>query len=226
VDKVKKHFEEAAGIFDERVLKTVPFYRDMLDALVSAIPFDNNRQIRVVDLGCGTGTITKIIKERYPKAAITCVDFAENMIKIAKGKLDAFDDISYVMSDCLNFDFSVGYDAVVSSLTLHHIRDEEVKKKLFRKVFGGLNNKGVFYLADLVLGSNDYLQKLNMKKWGDFQLQHCSRDEIREREKRYSEEDRPFGLMDEIEWLKDAGFREVDVIWKYYHFAVYGGRKG
>ncbi|MFA5251681.1 MAG: class I SAM-dependent methyltransferase [Phycisphaerae bacterium] len=226
MDKVKKHFEEAAGVFDERVLKTVPFYRDMIDALVLAMPFDNDGRIRVVDLGCGTGTIAKRIKESYPKAAITCVDFAENMIKIAQSKLGALDDISYVMSDCLNFDFSAGYDAVVSSLTLHHIRDEDVKKKFFRKVFGGLKNKGVFYLADLVLGSNDYLQKLNMKKWGDFQLQHCSPDETREREKRYSEEDRPFELMDEIEWLKDAGFREVDVIWKYYHFAVYGGRKG
>jgi tRNA (cmo5U34)-methyltransferase len=148
------------------------------------------------------------------------------MIEMAKSKLDTFDNISYVESDCLNFDFSAGFDAVVSSLTLHHIQDESVKKKFFKKVFGGLNNKGVFYLADLVLASNDYLQKLNMKKWGDFQSQHCSLDEIAEREKRYCEEDRPFVLMDEIEWLRDAGFREIDVIWKYYHFAVYGGQKG
>jgi tRNA (cmo5U34)-methyltransferase len=226
VDKVKKHFEEEAGVFDKGILKKVPFYRDMLDALVSAIPFDNDRRIQVVDLGCGTGTIAKIIKERYPKSAVTCVDFSANMIKIAKGKLSVFDDISYVESDFLNFDFSAGYDAVVSSLTLHHIRDEDVKKKIFKRVFGGLKNKGVFYLADLVLASNEYLQKLNMKKWRDLQMQHCSLEEPAEREKRYAEEDRPFVLMDEIEWLKNAGFREVDVIWKYYHFAVYGGRKG
>lgn len=226
MDKVKKHFEGESGIFDERVLKVVPFYSDMVDALVSAIPFDDDRRIRVVDLGCGTGTITKKIKERYPKVNITCVDFAEKMIETAKSKLRIFGDISYVISDCLDFDFSAGYDAVVSSLVLHHIRDENVKKKFFKKVFDGLENKGVFYLADFVLGSNDYLQKLNIKKWEEFQLKHCSRDEIAETRRRYGEEDRPFMLMDEIKWFKDAGFREVDVIWKYYHFAVYSGRKG
>jgi tRNA (cmo5U34)-methyltransferase len=226
VDKVKEHFDEAAGIFDQHVLKAVPFYKDMLDALISAMPCDNDRRIRIVDLGCGTGTIAKKIKERYPRAAITCVDFAENMIKIAKDKLSDFDDISYAVSDCRNFDFSTGFDAVISSLTLHHIRDEQEKKKLFKKVFEGLNHKGVFYLADLVLASNDYLQKLNMKKWANFQSNQCNATEIQEREKRYNTEDHPFILMDEIEWLRDAGFREVDVIWKYYHFAVYGGQKG
>ena len=226
MDKVKEHFEEAAEIFDQHVVKAVPFYRDMIDALVCAIPFGNDRQIRVVDLGCGTGTITRDIKQRYPKAAVTCVDFAENMIKIAKDKLKALDDISYEVCDCMDFDYSAGYDAVVSSLTLHHIRESDVKKKLFKKVFGGLNSRGVFCLADLVLASNDYLQKLNMKKWADFQSNQCNHAEIQEREKRYNTEDHPFRLMDEIQWLKEAGFREVDVIWKYYHFAVYGGQKG
>lgn len=225
MDKVKEHFEEAAGIFDQHVLRAVPFYKDMLDALISAIPFDNDKRIRVADLGCGTGTIAKRIKERYPKAAITCVDFAENMIKIAKDKLNAFDDISYAVSDCRNFNYSSGYDVIVSSLTLHHIRVEDEKKKLFKNAFEGLNRNGVFYLADLVLASNDYLQKLNMKKWADFQSNQCNQAEIQEREKRYNTEDHPFRLMDEIEWLKNAGFREVDVIWKYYHFAVYGGQK-
>jgi len=38
MDKVKKHFQEEANVFDARVLKAVPFYNDMLEALVSAIP--------------------------------------------------------------------------------------------------------------------------------------------------------------------------------------------
>jgi tRNA (cmo5U34)-methyltransferase len=31
--------------------------------------------------------------------------------------------------------------------------------------------------------------------------------------------------MDQLAWLKDLGFSEIDVIWKYYNFAVNGGRK-
>jgi tRNA (cmo5U34)-methyltransferase len=31
--------------------------------------------------------------------------------------------------------------------------------------------------------------------------------------------------MNQITWLTNLGFLEVDIIWKYYNFAVYGGRK-
>ncbi len=31
--------------------------------------------------------------------------------------------------------------------------------------------------------------------------------------------------MDQLAWLAEIGFTDVDVVWKYYNFAVYGGRK-
>jgi tRNA (cmo5U34)-methyltransferase len=41
----------------------------------------------------------------------------------------------------------------------------------------------------------------------------------------YEDDDRPAKLMDQLAWLAEIGFSEVDVVWKYYNFAVYGGRK-
>ena len=42
---------------------------------------------------------------------------------------------------------------------------------------------------------------------------------------KYLAEDRPAKLVDQLEWLKGIGFADVDVIWKRYNFAVYGGTK-
>ena len=42
---------------------------------------------------------------------------------------------------------------------------------------------------------------------------------------KYYQEDYPDKLSDQIKWLEEIGFKETDVIWKYYNFAVYGGRK-
>ena len=42
---------------------------------------------------------------------------------------------------------------------------------------------------------------------------------------KYHREDRPAKLIDQVAWLADLGFVDVDVIWKYYNYAVYGGRK-
>jgi tRNA (cmo5U34)-methyltransferase len=40
---------------------------------------------------------------------------------------------------------------------------------------------------------------------------------------KYEEEDRPAKLVDQLAWLLETGFIDVDVIWKYFNFAVYGG---
>jgi tRNA (cmo5U34)-methyltransferase len=223
--RVQKHFQKEAGSFDARVLKSVPFYRDMLEALVSSMPFRINQKIKVADLGCGTGSVSLKVKGHYPRAAITCVDFSSNMLEVAKNKLKDYQDIRYVESDVMDFDFS-GYDAVLSSLTLHHIWKGAAKRALYKKIFRGLHNGGVFYVADLSTGATDYLCKLNLKKWEEFLLQSLTKEEIAERKKSHKEEDQPFKLMEEISWLKEAGFRHIEVIWKYYYFAVYGGQKG
>jgi len=40
--------------------------------------------------------------------------------------------------------------------------------------------------------------------------------------RKYQAEDRPAKLMDQIAWMADVGFADVDVLWKYDNFAVYG----
>ena len=39
----------------------------------------------------------------------------------------------------------------------------------------------------------------------------------------YEAKDRPAKLMDQLKWMEEIGFVDVDVVWKYYNFAVYGG---
>ena len=40
-----------------------------------------------------------------------------------------------------------------------------------------------------------------------------------------TDEDNPAELLEQIKWLEGMGFASIDVIWKYYNYAVYGGRK-
>lgn len=42
---------------------------------------------------------------------------------------------------------------------------------------------------------------------------------------KYNEEDKPVKLINHLYWLSESGFDMVDVIWKYYNFAVYCGQK-
>jgi tRNA (cmo5U34)-methyltransferase len=40
---------------------------------------------------------------------------------------------------------------------------------------------------------------------------------------KYQPEDLPAKLMDQLEWMPEIDFADVDIPWKYYNFAVYGG---
>jgi len=225
-DNVKAHFEEEAKEFDEIILKLIPHYGDMIDALISSIPFEHDSPIRVLDLGCGTGTVSKILKERFPNAKVTCLDLAENMIEMAKIKLHEYNDIDYVIGDFYDYNFSENYDVILSSLALHHLVTNDDKIRFYKKIYNALDQKGIFLNADVVLGSNKYIKKLYVDKWREFMKQSVSVEEIEKKWIPKAEaEDHPAKLIDHIDWLREIGFKDVDVIWKHYHLAVYGGYK-
>ncbi|MGM0508647.1 MAG: class I SAM-dependent methyltransferase, partial [Fusobacteriota bacterium] len=225
MDAIKDHFQEEAKEFDEIIQRLIPYYDEMIEALVSAIPFEKDRPIEVIDLGCGTGTILKRVKEEFPNAKLSAVDISENMIEMTRGKLDKYNDVNYQVGDFYDMAFSKKYDVVLSSLALHHLITDEDKKRFYEKIFKTLNNGGVFYNADVVLGSNQDIQDLYMKKWIEYMKKSCSIDEIEGKWlKKYKKEDRPAKLMSHLKWLDETGFEDVDVIWKYYNYSVYGAK--
>jgi tRNA (cmo5U34)-methyltransferase len=226
MEVVKKHFEEEASEFDTTILKLVPHYTHMIEALVSAIPFNKTDTINIIDLGCGTGYISMNLKERFPESKLTCLDFAENMIAQAKIRMKKYKNVDYCLADIREYDFDEKYHAAVSSLALHHLETKEDKKKFYTKIFDSLESGGVFYNADIILGSSDKLHQIYIAKWKEFMAKSLSEDEIENTwMTKHHEEDRPEILLEQISWLKDIGFEGVDVLWKYYNFAVYGGTK-
>ncbi len=142
--RIKEHFSGEAQEFDTIITNRVPFYGVFMDALIKVMPFKKDKAIKVADLGSGTGTLAYKVKENFPNAEVACVDFSRGMLEAAKKKLDKYKGISYHESDILKFDFT-GYDAVLSSLCLHHIGSEEEKREFFNKVYKGLSSGGVFY---------------------------------------------------------------------------------
>jgi len=222
IETIKSHFEREAAEFDETILRLIPHYTEMIEALVLSIPFKKDEQINVIDLGCGTGTVSKKIKTAFPNSKISCLDIAENMIKIAQNKLG--EKIDCYVCNFYDFNFDKKYDVIVSSLALHHLANDEDKKMFYEKIYKALNKNGVFYNADVVLSSNEHLQELYMAKWKAFMNKSVSLEEIENKWLvNYKSEDRPTNLMNHINWLRDIGFNDVDVVWKYYNYAVYGG---
>ena len=226
LDTVKDHFDGEAGVFDSHVIKAVPYYAQMLEALISNITFEKGRVFSAVDIGSGTGTLAYLLKKRFPNTKIKCVDFSPKMLEAAKQKLKGFEGITFEQADIYNYSFKDNIDAVVSSLALHHLGTDADKKRFQEKSFEALNSEGIFINADIILATDEKRQQVCLEKWKEFNMQSMTDEQIYDTTHKYKTEDRPAVLMNEIENLRSIGFRSVEVFWRYYNFSVYGGVKG
>ncbi len=221
---IKAHFDREAKLFDKNLVRFAPVYDESIEALVSVLPFSKGAKIRVIDLGCGTGNIARAVLEKYPRASVLCFDLSEKMIELARAKLKNYKNVEYRIGDIRDFRFPAKLDAVISSLVLHHVQGEG-KLRLFRRIYNSLAKGGVFYNADIIQGSSRKLQDVYREKWINFMRKQCTPAEIRRTLKNHRREDRPAVLMKELAELSRAGFRELDVVYKWYGFSVYGGVK-
>ena len=96
-ENVSQHFEEEAQEFDRIIAALIPDYVEMVEALVTALPFDSGASVKVIDLGCGTGTVALGVLRAFPNAHLTCLDAAEKMIDMARTKLASYPDVRYLV---------------------------------------------------------------------------------------------------------------------------------
>ncbi len=226
MNEIKEQLEAEAIEFDKNIKKLIPNYKQMIRALIDSIYFKYDAEIRVIDLGCGTGTIAHSISERYPNSRIVCMDSSPDMIQIARKKLSHKQNTEFITGDFSSSGINGKFDVVVSSLTLNQIETDDEKKGFFERIYNLLTDYGVFYNADIVLASSEYNQKIFIQRWIDFMKLNITKEEIYANWLlKYKSEDRPAKLTDQLKWLERCGFRSVDIIWKYYNFCVYGGTK-
>lgn len=222
--QIKEHFDQEAQEFDTIIQQLIPHYDQMIEAMIACIPFEKEAIFSIIDLGCGTGAVAKAVQETYPNAQITCLDMSEEMLTLANEKLDH--QAKCIQASFDSFTFETTYDVVLSSLALHHLKDEHAHHDFYCQIYRALNDNGLFINTDVVKATSTATQAVFMEKWVAFMNQKISMKEIEERWlKNHFEEDRPVTLMSELATLSEVGFQTIDVIYKYYNYAVYLGQK-
>lgn len=101
-------------------------------------PHDN-----VIDLCCGTGDLSGIIKKTSPHACITGIDFSEKMLSVAKEK---YTDICFMQGDVTNLPYADNsFDFAVMGFGLRNILNAE---KAVEEVYRILKPNGKFLHLD------------------------------------------------------------------------------
>ena len=102
---------------------------------------------QILDLGCGTGTMTLLLRNAAPNLQIAGLDADAKMLAVARQKgLESNIDFRQGSADELPFEDG-SFDRVVSSLMIHHLTTE-TKRAAFAEVFRVLRPGGEFHAAD------------------------------------------------------------------------------
>ena len=123
------------------------------------------------------------------------------------------------------------FDFVVSSLAIHHLTMKQ-KKGLFRLIYSHLKEGGYFMNIDVLLAPTSALDGWYIKLWQEWideqkTLHGIESEYFDDVVRRYKDntDNKPDTLEEQLNALRQIGFKEVDCYYKYGVFAIYGGRR-
>lgn len=131
------NFSEYAQFYD--LLYGSKDYRFEFKNLIDRLPSIEIKN--VLELGCGTGSYTKIAAENYNE--ITAIDLSEDMINLAKTRNNRH-NISYSVGDMRNIKFSKKFDLIFSLFhVFSYLNSPQALEDAFKCVDKNLNPDGL-----------------------------------------------------------------------------------
>ena len=218
--------EETAVVFDDMLVRSVPFYEE-IQRMVSELAADYAEDgTAIYDLGCSTGTTFLQIARRLPgdrNVRFVGIDSSKEMLEIARQKLseNEFGRPFELVCGDLNAGVQIANaSAVTMILTLQFIRPL-YRERLIRTIREGLTEHGCLILVEKVLGENSTFNRLFISHYYEMKRRNGYTElEIARKREALENVLVPYRLEENKELLREAGFRHVDVFFKWYNFCA------
>jgi tRNA (cmo5U34)-methyltransferase len=192
-----------------------------------------HRLTRFLDIGAGDGALSELLLAGEPERDAVLVDFSEPMLERAEARLAGRGRWQAVRGDLSDPAWREAlpagpFSGAVSSLAIHHLPAER-KRVLYAEILELLEPSAMFVNMDYtaVAGPLDGLWDERIVE-NHVRIEHTrggtrSREEIAQEIASDGDEDRPDSVEDQVRWLRDAGFVDVEVHFKWAEAAIFGG---
>jgi ubiquinone/menaquinone biosynthesis C-methylase UbiE len=122
----------------EKYLTSV-FFTEPAKDIISRVPKDT---VSILELACGTGMVTRMLREKFPEAKITATDINPDMLKVAKEKLEGKSGIEWAEVNAEEIPYGDNtFDCVICQYGIMFVPD---KQKMVGEAFRVLKPGGTF----------------------------------------------------------------------------------
>jgi SAM-dependent methyltransferase len=163
----------------------------------------------VLDLGCGDGRLAGLVlAARASVVSVLAVDRSEPMLAAARARFAGDPRVTVAPHDLVRPIAGLGsFDVIVSGFAIHHLEHER-KRTLFGEIVGMLRPGGVFANLEVVECASETLQRRFYDSIG---------------RPDGDPEDRLASVEPQLDWMRVAGLRNVDCVWRWRGFALLAG---
>lgn len=216
------HFDRnVAYQFDSHIGKSVPFYTEVQRMIEEMSDWFIHDRSWVYDLGCSTGeTISRLWYKHaeLKNPSFFGLDSSKEMIEVARHKINGLSNVSLYQFD-LNQPIQIMNASLVTMLYTLQFLKPESRPRLLETIYKGLNDNGALILLEKISGNNPNFNELWIELYNDLKIRNgLSLEQIKSKADSLRGILLPYSQEKNISLLKNAGFTEIDIFFKWYNF--------
>ena len=225
--------ENVARVFDDMISRSIPLYADVQRAAPVLADLLDHDPIKVIDLGCSTGTSLIHLAKSLPgrNLELIGVDNSEPMLAKCREKIAAagakdetlkqrLNRIAVCQDDICSFEFESA-SVVLMNYTLQFV-DTESRPGLLSRICNSLRPGGFLMVSEKVIHEEPAVDDALIELYFEYKRrQGYSELEISRKRDALENVLVPLTIEDNQELIRESGFGRVEVLLKWFNFATF-----
>jgi len=214
--ELKKFSFDTIDDFDTHISTSIPNYLSIQEMILNMSDYFIESGTNIYDLGCSKGTLLEKIRDKNDKKDTVYYgyDISENLLPDSKKNL------IYLHKNLIKDSTELFNNAslMLSIFTMQFLPKKN-RLDVLKNVYNNLNKGGALVMCEKVYAENSNIQDINTFLYYDFKKRTYTNDEILSKETDLRSIMKPLTYEENVNMLKEAGFKNTECFYRFYNFA-------
>ena len=201
--------------YDEKIKDTIPYYQDMYKQILDIVDNYKQRNVKWLDVGCGTGKLAEMLQCKLNIEHLLCCDTSEEMLRIARQRCKN-KNVKFEQQNVITLKYSNQFDVVTAVMVNHYLKPNQRKQSVIN-CYNALKIGGMFITFENFAPNDEKCKDMFLNRWSNWQhRQGRSCEECNNHKSRYNKSYFPITVAQHIRLLQECGFESTELFWLSY----------
>ncbi len=199
--------------FDKHISMSIPQYEVMFNSIIRLSDYFKDEKKAIYDIGCSTGHLLKYFKRTNNyNGRLVGIDISNNLLP-----KDKVEGIEFVTHD-LTKPYAFNDACIVYVMYTLQFLPKDARQALLNAIYRGLNEGGALFISEKVYLDSGQYQDMFSSAYYDYKKESFTEKEIFDKERSLRTMLKPNTHSENLALLQEAGFRKVEMFYKYFQF--------